>query len=64
MDIHKAGRRTAVTVVAALAAALLDSAPGSLILRNAVSQLRLAERASDGAAVQTLRGTSLRARNA
>ncbi|WP_405665383.1 family 20 glycosylhydrolase [Streptomyces sp. NBC_01166] len=42
----------------------LDSAPGSLILRNAVSQLRLAERASDGAAVQTLRGTSLRARNA
>ena len=42
----------------------LDSTAGSLVLRNAVSQLRLTERAYDGAAVRTVRGTSLRARTA
>lgn len=39
----------------------LDSGHGAFVLRNAISQLRLTERASDGAAVQTTGGTPLRA---
>ncbi|MFJ5719390.1 family 20 glycosylhydrolase [Streptomyces sp. NPDC093149] len=40
----------------------LDTAAGGLTLRNAISQLRLTERASDGAAVQTTGATRLTAR--
>ncbi|NEC04407.1 family 20 glycosylhydrolase [Streptomyces sp. SID7909] len=39
----------------------LDAGHGTVVLRNAISQLRLTERASDGAAVQTTGGTPLRA---
>ncbi|MFE7579792.1 family 20 glycosylhydrolase [Streptomyces sp. NPDC057521] len=39
----------------------LDPGHGTVVLRNAISQLRLTERASDGAAVQTTGGTPLRA---
>ncbi|MGW2845613.1 family 20 glycosylhydrolase [Streptomyces sp. NPDC001108] len=39
----------------------LDTAAGTLVLRNAISQLRLTERAADGAAVQTTDGTRLTA---
>ncbi|MFG2567826.1 family 20 glycosylhydrolase [Streptomyces sp. NPDC048567] len=39
----------------------LDAGHGAFVLRNAISQLRLTERASDGAAVQTTGGTPLRA---
>ncbi|TXS37968.1 glycosyl hydrolase family 20 [Streptomyces sp. or43] len=42
----------------------LDAGAGSLVLRNAVSQLRLTERATDGAAVQTTGGTRLTAKSA
>lgn len=42
----------------------LDTGAGALVLRNAISQLRLTERPSDGAAVQTTDGTRLRARTA
>ncbi|MEU2249953.1 family 20 glycosylhydrolase [Streptomyces sp. NPDC019224] len=42
----------------------LDAGHGALVLRNAISQLRLAERSSDGAAVQTTKGTRLKARAA
>ncbi|MFF9346059.1 family 20 glycosylhydrolase [Streptomyces sp. NPDC014734] len=42
----------------------LDPVAGALVLRNAVSQLRLTERAPDGAAVQTTGGTPLTARTA
>lgn len=42
----------------------LDTGAGTLVLRNAISQLRLTERASDGAAVQTTQGTALAARAA
>ncbi|WP_406284183.1 family 20 glycosylhydrolase [Streptomyces sp. NBC_00209] len=39
----------------------LDAGHGTFVLRNAISQLRLTERSSDGAAVQTTGGTPLRA---
>ncbi|WP_241836558.1 family 20 glycosylhydrolase [Streptomyces sp. CB01249] len=39
----------------------LDAGHGTVVLRNAISQLRLTERSSDGAAVQTTGGTPLRA---
>ncbi|MFD5725424.1 family 20 glycosylhydrolase [Streptomyces sp. NPDC058368] len=39
----------------------LDAGHGAFVLRNAISQLRLTERPSDGAAVQTTGGTPLRA---
>ncbi|MEV5602211.1 family 20 glycosylhydrolase [Streptomyces sp. NPDC052299] len=39
----------------------LDAGHGAFVLRNAISQLRLAERSPDGAAVQTTGGTPLRA---
>ncbi|WP_237694259.1 family 20 glycosylhydrolase [Streptomyces sp. SID2563] len=39
----------------------LDAGHGAVVLRNAISQLRLTERPSDGAAVQTTGGTVLRA---
>ncbi|WP_237498463.1 MULTISPECIES: RICIN domain-containing protein [unclassified Streptomyces] len=39
----------------------LDAGRGTVVLRNAISQLRLTERPSDGAAVQTTDGTLLRA---
>ncbi|MFD0024813.1 family 20 glycosylhydrolase [Streptomyces sp. NPDC058382] len=42
----------------------LDTGAGALVLRNAVSQLRLTERAADGAAVQTTGGTRLTAKSA
>ncbi|MGW0935467.1 family 20 glycosylhydrolase [Streptomyces sp. NPDC002666] len=42
----------------------LDAGAGALVLRNAVSQLRLTERAADGAAVQTTGGTRLTAKSA
>lgn len=42
----------------------LDAGAGALVLRNAVSQLRLTERATDGAAVQTTGGTRLSAKSA
>ncbi|MEV7399039.1 family 20 glycosylhydrolase [Streptomyces sp. NPDC091267] len=42
----------------------LDTGAGALVLRNAVSQLRLTERAADGAAVQTTDGTRLTAKSA
>lgn len=42
----------------------LDAGAGALILRNAVSQLRLTERTADGAAVQTTGGTRLTAKSA
>ncbi|MFG2672007.1 family 20 glycosylhydrolase [Streptomyces sp. NPDC048445] len=42
----------------------LDAGAGALVLRNAVSQLRLTERAGDGAAVQTTGGTRLTAKSA
>lgn len=42
----------------------LQSGPGGLVVRNAVSQLGLTERSPDGAAVQTTGGTRLTARSA
>ncbi len=42
----------------------LDTGAGALTLRNAISQLHLTERASDGAAVQTTGATRLTARAA
>ncbi|ROQ66154.1 hexosaminidase [Streptomyces sp. 840.1] len=42
----------------------LDTGAGALVLRNAVSQLRLTERAEDGAAVQTTGGARLTAKSA
>lgn len=42
----------------------VDAGAGALVLRNAVSQLRLTERSSDGAAVQTTGGTRLTAKAA
>ncbi|MFF1915028.1 RICIN domain-containing protein [Streptomyces sp. NPDC058239] len=42
----------------------LDTGAGTLTLRNAVSQLHLTERASDGAAVQTTGSTRLTAKTA
>ncbi|HEY9329002.1 MAG TPA: family 20 glycosylhydrolase [Streptomyces sp.] len=42
----------------------LDAGAGALVLRNAVSQLRLTERPADGAAVQTTGGTRLTAKSA
>lgn len=42
----------------------LDAGAGALVLRNAISQLRLTERSADGAAVQTTGGTRLTAKSA
>ncbi|MEU1432537.1 family 20 glycosylhydrolase [Streptomyces sp. NPDC005786] len=42
----------------------LDTGAGGLLLRNAISQLRLTERSADGAAVQTTGGTRLTAKSA
>lgn len=42
----------------------LDTGAGALVLRNAVSQLRLTERTEDGAAVQTTGGARLTAKSA
>ncbi|WNI22535.1 family 20 glycosylhydrolase [Streptomyces sp. ITFR-16] len=42
----------------------LESGPGGLVVRNAVSQLGLTERSPDGAAVQTTGGTRLAAKSA
>ncbi|MFE3901007.1 hypothetical protein ACFXPY_11750 [Streptomyces sp. NPDC059153] len=42
----------------------LDTGAGTLTLRNAISQLHLTERPSDGAAVQTTGSTRLTAKTA